>query len=61
MGKLDDMRRASGYSPEQLLAEPKPQACHNCEHPYAGVACPICKEERPAYQALRKIHREEQA
>lgn len=34
---------------------PVPQPCHNCEHPYAGIACPLCKEERPAYTALKKI------
>lgn len=53
-------RRASGYSPEQLLAEraPKPQACHECGHAYVGAVCPICKEERPAYAALKKITRE---
>lgn len=34
---------------------PAPQACHNCNAMYAGIACPICKEERPAYAALKRI------
>jgi hypothetical protein len=34
---------------------PTPQACHHCEHKYAGAVCPICKEERPAYTALKRI------
>lgn len=34
---------------------PKPQACHVCEHKYAGAVCPICKTERPAYAALKAI------
>lgn len=36
---------------------PKPQACHACTYPYAGVSCPICKEERPAYAALKAASR----
>lgn len=56
MGDIEAKRRAAGYSPEQLLAErpPKPQACHNCQHYYVGCSCPICKEERPAYTALKR-------
>lgn len=34
---------------------PKPQACHHCEHKYVGAVCPICKTERPAYAALKRI------
>jgi hypothetical protein len=34
---------------------PIPQPCHVCEHPYAGTVCPICKEERPAYTAVKKM------
>lgn len=33
---------------------PIPQACHQCGHHYAGAICPVCKEERPAYTALKK-------
>lgn len=58
MGDIEDKRRASGYSPELLNLErraPKPQVCHACGHAYAGAVCPICKEERPAYVALKKI------
>lgn len=43
-----------------LLRFPKPpQAvpCHNCTHPYAGAVCPLCKEERPAYTALKNMER----
>ena len=34
---------------------PQPQPCHNCGMPYAGIACPICKEERPAYTAVKAM------
>jgi hypothetical protein len=34
---------------------PSPQACHNCGHAYAGAVCPICKEDRPAYTALKAL------
>lgn len=34
---------------------PQPVACHHCTHLYAGAVCPICKEERPAYTALKKL------
>lgn len=27
--------------------------CHACTHKYAGAVCPICKEERPVYTALK--------
>jgi len=33
---------------------PIPQLCHNCGHAYAGAICPLCKEERPAYTALKR-------
>lgn len=36
---------------------PVPQPCHACTHSYAGISCPICKEERPAYTALKNIQR----
>lgn len=54
-----DKRFASGISVEELCrtAPPKPQPCHKCEHKYAGIACPVCKEERPAYTALKNISR----
>lgn len=34
---------------------PQAQPCHQCEHRYAGSVCPICKTERPAYTALKRI------
>lgn len=34
---------------------PKPQPCHACGHPYAGVACPLCREERPAFIAFKNV------
>jgi hypothetical protein len=34
---------------------PRPQPCHHCDQPYAGAVCPICKEERPAFTALKRI------
>lgn len=34
---------------------PKPTACHDCGVEYAGVACPNCSTERPAYTALKNI------
>lgn len=58
---IESKRRASGYSPELLLAEPriaplpKPQACHQCEHKFIGTQCPICKTERPTFTAMKKI------
>ncbi len=36
-------------------AAPKPQPCHACETKYAGAVCPTCKEERPAYTALKAM------
>ena len=36
------------------MSTPIPQPCHACTRPYAGIVCPICKEERPAYTALKK-------
>lgn len=51
--EMEAKRRASGYSPEQLLAEKaKPQPCHACDTPYIGVKCAACGEFRPAYMAL---------
>lgn len=35
----------------------KPVACHSCTHLYFGAVCPICKEERPAYTALKSMER----
>lgn len=34
---------------------PKPQPCHACGVEYAGIACPHCKEERPAFNAMKNI------
>jgi hypothetical protein len=34
---------------------PVPQPCHKCEAVYAGSHCPLCKEERPAFTALKNI------
>jgi hypothetical protein len=38
-----------------VLDFPRPQPCHHCDQPYVGAICPICKEERPAYTALKRI------
>lgn len=57
---LEEIRRAALMSVEELLAAPQPPkrvACHACDHPYAGSHCPLCKEERPAYTALKNISR----
>ncbi len=57
--EMEAKRRASGYSPEQLLAErPKPQPCHQCDQPHAAVICPFCKTPRPAYALLKKLTNE---
>lgn len=37
------------------MTGPMPVSCHNCEHKFAGAVCPVCKEERPAYTALKRI------
>jgi hypothetical protein len=34
---------------------PKPVKCSNCEHAFVGTVCPLCKEERPSYTALKNI------
>lgn len=34
---------------------PIPQPCHECGHPYAGIVCPLCKEVRPSYIALKNL------
>lgn len=34
---------------------PQPVPCHSCTHPYLGAVCPICKEERPTYTALKAM------
>lgn len=36
---------------------PQPQACHACDAKFAGSHCPICKEPRPAYTALKNMTR----
>lgn len=71
--KLDDerelelKRRASGYSPEQLLAEkprqlpPKKVPCGKCDRPHAAVICPYCREPRPAYLVVKKLSQGEAA
>jgi hypothetical protein len=38
-----------------LLAFPKPQPCHACEHKFVGAVCPTCKTERPSFTALKNI------
>lgn len=53
-------RDAAVISVEELLAAPQPPKrvpCHNCDHPYAGSHCPLCKTERPAYTAIKNISR----
>lgn len=37
------------------IGAPQPVPCGNCQHPYAGTVCPLCKEERPAYTLLKRI------
>ena len=38
-----------------LDRQPEPQACHSCGHKYVGAICNVCKEERPAYTALKRM------
>jgi hypothetical protein len=38
-----------------LLAFPKPQPCHACEHKFVGAVCPTCKTERPSFTALKNM------
>lgn len=45
--------RANEEAVAKRQPAPMPQPCHACEHKYAGAVCPICKEERPAYTALK--------
>lgn len=40
------------------IVVPEPQPCHACEAKYAGAVCPICKTERPAFTALKRITEE---
>lgn len=30
-----------------------PQACHACDTKFTGSHCPVCKEARPLYTALK--------
>lgn len=34
---------------------PRPVPCLFCDQPYVGAICPICKEERPTYTALKRM------
>lgn len=34
---------------------PVPQPCHKCTAVYAGISCPSCKEDRPAFALLKKL------
>jgi hypothetical protein len=34
---------------------PQPTVCHNCGTVAAEAICHICKEERPAYAALKNM------
>lgn len=38
-----------------ILPFPRPQHCHQCDHSYVGAVCPLCKTERPAYTAMKRI------
>lgn len=38
-----------------MTDRPIPQPCHQCGHPYAGTVCPLCKEERPAWTAIKNL------
>lgn len=56
--EIEAKRAASGVIVEEFLAAPQPPkriACHACDHPYAGAVCPLCKEERPVYTALKRL------
>lgn len=36
-------------------SRPVPVECGACRAPYVGTACPLCKDERPAYTLLKKL------
>lgn len=55
--EMEAKRNGSGVSLEEFKAAPQPLKrvpCHACDHPYAGCICPLCREERLAYTALKK-------
>ena len=35
--------------------KPIPQPCHHCGTHHAEAICPACREERPAFSALKRI------
>lgn len=37
------------------IIEAQPQACHHCEHIFAGPVCPACNTERPAFVAMKRM------
>lgn len=37
------------------MKPPVPQKCGSCDHVFAGAVCPLCKEERPAYTAVKAM------
>lgn len=57
MSELREVADAIKAHDEQVrrAKPPEPQPCHECGTKYAGIACPICKTERPAWVALKNI------
>lgn len=37
------------------MSAPIPQPCHECGTKYAGIQCPTCKTERPAWTAIKAM------
>lgn len=61
--EIDDAAEALRAEEEaaRRRAAPIPQPCHECGHRYAGIVCPLCKEERPAWTAMKNITAKQQA
>ncbi|TAK84333.1 MAG: hypothetical protein EPO20_14690 [Betaproteobacteria bacterium] len=59
--EIDDAADALRAHEEAVKRQPipLPQPCHACGHKFAGAVCPICKEERPAYIALKAVSRKQ--
>lgn len=57
--ELDDAADALHAHEEAVRRQPAPipQPCHQCWHAFAGIVCPLCKEERPAWRAMKNITR----
>jgi hypothetical protein len=52
---IDDAADALRAYEAAARRAPIPQPCHECSTLFAGCVCPICKEERPAYTALKRM------